>query len=88
LLEESVELEFNDGDSGRTSLWYALENRHEAIVKLLLDKGADVASKNRSGQTLLWYALKNGHNTIVKLLLDKGANVASKDRDCGRSPLS
>ncbi|KAK4223637.1 ankyrin repeat-containing domain protein [Podospora fimiseda] len=61
---------------------------HEAVVKLLLDKGADLESKDdRYSQTPLSWAAKNGHEAIVKLLLDKGAGLESKDKENGRTPL-
>ncbi|PTB52368.1 hypothetical protein M431DRAFT_62242, partial [Trichoderma harzianum CBS 226.95] len=44
----------------------------EAIVKLLLDKGADIDVKdNSAGQTLLSMAAKHGHEALVKLLLER-----------------
>jgi hypothetical protein len=58
-----------------------------AVVKLLLDKQADVDSKDGDGRTPLWWAAENGHEAVVKLLLDKQADVDSKDGD-GRTPLS
>jgi len=48
---------------------------HEAVVKLLLEKGADVESKDWYGWTPLWQAAENGHEAVVKLLLEKGTNV-------------
>jgi hypothetical protein len=42
---------------------------HRAIVKLLLEKGADVESKDKDGRTPLSWAAENGHEAIVKLLL-------------------
>jgi hypothetical protein len=59
---------------GRTPLWWAAANEHEATVKLLLDTGkVDADSKdNKNGRTPLWYAAANGHEAIVKLLLDTG----------------
>jgi ankyrin repeat protein len=57
------------------------------VVKLLLEKGADVDSKDMGGRTPLSWAARNGHEAVVTLLLEKGADVHSKDKD-GRTPLS
>ena len=47
---------------------------HEAVVKLLLEQGAEVESKDEDGRTPLWRAARNGHEAVVKLLLEKGAD--------------
>ena len=52
---------------------------HERIVQRLLEKGADIAGKDRSGQTALSWAAMKGHEAVVELLLEKGADVESKD---------
>ena len=72
----------------QTPLWRAAEKGHEAVVKLLLEKGADVESKDKYGRTPLWRAAAHGHEAVVKLLLEKGADVESKDGSDGRTPLS
>jgi ankyrin repeat protein len=60
----------------------------DAVVKLLLEKGAEMESKdNDCGQTPLSLAAMEGHEAAVKLLLEKGAELESKDKD-GRTPLS
>ena len=59
----------------------------EAVVELLLEKGADVECKSDDGRRPLWWAAEKGYETAVKLLLEKGADVESKD-DNGQTPLS
>ena len=49
------------------------------MVELLLEKGADVKSKDSHGRTPLSWAAEYGHEAVVELLLEKGANVESKD---------
>ncbi|KAK0716323.1 hypothetical protein B0H67DRAFT_515985, partial [Lasiosphaeris hirsuta] len=71
---------------GRTPLCYAAEQGHEAVVKLLLDKGADTEAKGRDDRTPLCYAAGEGHEAVVKLLLDKGADTEAKGRN-GQTPL-
>ena len=61
---------------------------HEAVVKLLLEKGAEVDSESDNGQTPLSWAAGDGHEAVVKLLLEKGAKLETKDEEYGRTPLS
>jgi ankyrin repeat protein len=42
-------------------------------VKLLLEKGTKLESKDKYGRTPLLYVVWNGHEAVVKLLLKKGA---------------
>jgi ankyrin repeat protein len=56
-------------------------------VSTLLDKNANVDSKDTKYRTPLSLAAENGHEAVVKLLLDKNADVESKDKN-GRTPLS
>jgi ankyrin repeat protein len=49
------------------------------VVKLFLDKGADVESKGQDGRTPLSWAAENGDGAVVQLLLKKGAGVEPKD---------
>jgi len=77
ILETGVDVNFKDSKFGPTPLSRAAENGHEAVVKMLLEKGANVDSKNDNGQTPLSWAVENRHEAVVKLLLEKGASVDS-----------
>ena len=72
-----------------TPLFYAVHNDQEAMVKLLLEKGANL-NINDGGfvhHSLLLYAVSKGYEGIVKLLLEKGANLEYKDGLDGQTPL-
>ncbi|KAK4220982.1 ankyrin repeat-containing domain protein, partial [Podospora fimiseda] len=57
------------------ALQAASSEGHQEIVKLLLDKGADVNAQGGFYGNALQAASSEGHQQIVKLLLDKGADV-------------
>jgi len=78
--------------SGMLPLHLAVGIAHESaieIVKLLLERGADVNQKDGEGYKALHLAAENEHESVlemVRLLLDKGADVNQKSR-YGISPL-
>ncbi|BBM82311.1 ankyrin repeat domain-containing protein [Candidatus Uabimicrobium amorphum] len=49
------------------------------IIPTLLQKGADVNTRNEYGETALHIALKNEYVSPVKMLLDAGADVTAVD---------
>ena len=57
-------------DIGYTALHAAAENNHVAIVKLLLQHGADVTAAVTSGETPADLAALSGHDDVAKLLTD------------------
>jgi hypothetical protein len=83
-----VPRERNTGDDrDRTKeLVEAAKKGDLAVVKMLLDKGADPKSKEKDGATSLMYAAVEGHLAVARLLLDKGADVNARD-SAGWSPL-
>ena len=72
--ETTSTLEKRDS-KGQTLLHLAAEHGHHRMVKLLLDKGADVNAQGGEYGNALHAASVAGHEAIVKLLLNKGANV-------------
>jgi len=68
------------------ALILASANGHETVVKVLLEKGAEVDHRNNFGPTALIEASANGREAIVKMLLEKGANV-NLQREFGRTAL-
>ena len=74
------------GEYGWTALMWAAQEGHEAVVKLLLDKGAAVDKALKDGHTALIIAAQKGHAAVAKVLLDKGAALrtshAVKQRLC------
>jgi hypothetical protein len=87
LLKNRHYLDFKD-TNGRTPLLWAVVKGHEAVVKLLLEKGTELETKDKDyGQTPLFLAAGNGHEAVVKLLLEKGAEIETK-ANSGQTPLS
>lgn len=67
-----------EDDSGRTPLSWAAENGHEALVRLLLAKGANAGAKDHSTLLPVSWAAMSGHDTIVRLL-DTGNKLRLDD---------
>ena len=63
----------------QSPLWRAAAEGNEAVVKLLLEKGADLEARDSLGcRTPLWWAARNKHEAVVKLLLEKGADLEAR----------
>jgi ankyrin repeat protein len=56
-----------------------------AMVKLLLEKGADVKSVNNVGNTALHYAMQRGSAPMIQMLVDHGASYEVKNKR-GQTP--
>jgi ankyrin repeat protein len=74
--------------TGRTALMRLGRRgeRNPALVRLLLDRGADVGLAERMGLTALHHAVDRAGPTTVELLLDAGADPNAGDRE-SRPPL-
>ena len=73
VLDQNVEVDAKFADD-RTALSFAAERGSVEIVKMLLERGADVNAKDTSNHaTAMTWALEKGHVEIIRLLLEKGA---------------
>ena len=55
------------------------------VLKLLVEKGADVNAANELGMTPMHYAVQRGSDRIIEYLASKGAKFDTKNKQ-GRSP--
>jgi ankyrin repeat protein len=68
------------GDENRnTPLIYAADSGHVAVVRVLLEGGANAERANANQQTDLHYAAWSEHLAVCRLLLDWGAKVDPLD---------
>lgn len=80
------------GPGGRP-LHAAVYQRHDDVVRLLLDRGADVRATDSAGWTPLHMAVANGQLALARTLLDAGADanarigVVAGQQWSGRTPL-
>jgi ankyrin repeat protein len=51
-----------------------------AIVKLFLDRGAQVNARDEQGRTALFYAAGRGYSVITGMLLEEGADPNLTDK--------
>jgi ankyrin repeat protein len=65
---------------GWTALHYAAASGDLDIMKLLLERHADIDAASPTGTTPLMLAAREGQEDAVKLLLDEGADARLKDR--------
>ena len=64
---------FNRPDQAESALHKAIKGGHEAVVALLLEKGADVNLQDANGKTCLDLARELGKDSILRLLHEHGS---------------
>lgn len=80
LLESGAD--FSVKAEGGAALEMARSEWQEPMVRLLLERGADLVSVyNKHGGTTLHFAARHGYDSIVRLLLDQGADISAQDEN-------
>ncbi len=64
----------------RLTIW-AARNARLDLMKLLLDRGAEVVGQDSQGRTPLMWAAFGNHAAAVRLLLQRGADPKHRDRN-------
>ncbi|KAH7153533.1 hypothetical protein EDB81DRAFT_791537 [Dactylonectria macrodidyma] len=80
ILDRSVAFLDMRDEYGQTPLLRAAAVGHEAIVRLLIDRGAAVDLEDDEQRTPLIRAATSGHEAVAQILLDHGALINAKNR--------
>ena len=76
----SVDVKNSEGDTALiVATAYIRTTSNLDTVRFLLDRGADVNTKNNDGIRVLMLASLYGQSEAVKLVLDRGANINAKN---------
>ena len=75
LLSRGAHVDAKDERRGQTALMWAAAEGHAAVVRALLDAGADLHARLSSGFTPLLFAVREGRLDVVRVLLNAGADV-------------
>mmetsp|Transcript_46388 Transcript_46388/g.149026 ORF Transcript_46388/g.149026 Transcript_46388/m.149026 type:complete len:272 (+) Transcript_46388:63-878(+) len=79
-------LDWSDKPFYRPALWEATWKNQEAMIRLLLDKGATIDFADYQGRTPLHEAAYYGYQNLVEMFLEKGHPIDPLD-NFGHSPL-
>jgi hypothetical protein len=66
-------------ENGQSALQHAAATGSGAIVRLLLDRGADINARSFWGGTALISGALSGRPEVVEMLIDRGADVDASD---------
>ena len=68
-------------DDDWSALFCAADRKHADVVKVLIDAGADIETRNTDLWTPLIYACQKGSQPIVKMLVEAGADVRATEKN-------
>ena len=86
LLSRSL-IDINQRSEGWTPLMISAGEGHSGVVRILLDKGANVSIVSEKGSTALHLAARNGHSEVTTLLVKAGSDMKAQTPSSGHTPL-
>ena len=86
IIEHPQEVRSQDFPGDATPLHLASQNGRVEVARMLVERGADVATQNKDGETPLHPASRNGGVEVARMLVEHGADVAAQNKD-GETPL-
>jgi hypothetical protein len=78
LIEQGVDLELRDEETGATALHFAVMKGRMELVEKIVARRADVNSRTRNGTTPLHTAVVYARKEIAEFLLDNGADIHAR----------
>lgn len=81
LLATSASVEALNDFTHSTALICACQGGHEAVVKFLIENGANVEAKDKDGWTPLFFTVASRNHNLVKYLLQHGADKTAISAD-------
>jgi len=79
-LNEGLDVNQVSRVNGATALILASYNGHEALVQILIDRGANVNAADNDGKTALMRAVQQNYLTISSILINNGADIHAVDK--------
>lgn len=81
LAKDDVDPDVKAGQYDHTVLFLAAKGGHEAVIKVLLERGkVDINATDKIGRTALMLAAESGREAVVRLLLQIcNANINATD---------
>ena len=78
LIEQGVDLELRDEETGATALHFAVMKGRMELVEKIVARRADVNSRTRNGTTPLHTAVVYARKEIAEFLLENGADIHAR----------
>jgi ankyrin repeat protein len=87
LLDHGADIDQGTASARATPLMWAAFNGKTDLVRLLVERGADIAKQNNKAYTALMLAAEEGRDEILRFLHAEGADVNAVNAE-GHSPLT